>query len=192
MPRLTREDRRYLLRLARSAIARELGEDDLHDRIGQLSDELKTPQGCFVTLEKEGALRGCIGALEPVTPLADGVEENAKNAAFHDPRFSPLKKQELDQIEIEISRLTVPVDLQFSTPEELLEKLKPGVHGVILKRGWHRSTFLPQVWDQLPDKVQFLEHLCRKAGLGGNCWKEKDLSIKVYEVEHFSEKELGA
>lgn len=192
MSRLTREDRQYLLRLARSAIARELGEDDLPDRIGEPSAALESPQGCFVTLEKQGALRGCIGTLEPVSPLADGVKENAKNAAFHDPRFSPLKKQELDQIQIEISRLTVPVDLQFSRPQELLEKLKPGVHGVILQRGWHRSTFLPQVWDQLPDKVQFLEHLCRKAGLGGNCWKEKDLSIKVYEAEHFSEKELGA
>lgn len=192
MPRLSREDRQYLLRLARSAIARELGEDALYDRGGEPSTELKNPQGCFVTLEKEGALRGCIGTLEPVTSLAEAVEENAKNAAFHDPRFSPLKTQELNQIEIEISRLTIPVDLQFHSPEELLEKLKPGVHGVILQFGPRRATFLPQVWDQLPDKVQFLEHLCRKAGLGGSCWKERDLSVKIYEVEHFSEKEIGA
>lgn len=192
MPNLSREDRQYLLRLARSAIAEELGEAERTDATGPLPEEMKKPQGCFVTLEKQGALRGCIGTLEPATALVDAVKENAKNAAFHDPRFSPLKKQELDEVEIEISRLTVPVDLHFQSPEELLEQLKPGIHGVILHRDWHRSTFLPQVWDQLPDKVQFLEHLCRKAGLGGNCWKEKGLSVKVYEVEHFSEKEHSA
>ena len=192
MPGLSREDRRYLLQLARLSICRELGEGGPEQRTGPPSGELASPQGCFVTLEKDGALRGCIGTLEPVTPLVDAVKDNARNAAFHDPRFSPLKKHELDKIEIEISRLTVPVPLEFNSPEELLARLKPGVHGVILQRGWHRSTFLPQVWDQLPDKVQFLEHLCRKAGLAGNCWKEKDLSVKIYEVEHFSEKELGA
>jgi AmmeMemoRadiSam system protein A len=192
MSDLSSQDRKRLLQIARSSIAAELGETEPADRPPSPSPPLQQPQGCFVTLQKSGALRGCIGTLEPKTPLIDAVAENAKNAAFHDPRFSPLTKEELGSVDIEISRLTVPVKLEFGSPEELLERLKPGVHGVILSRGWRRATFLPQVWDQLPDKIRFLEHLCQKAGMGGGCWKATDLSIQVYEVEHFSEKEIDA
>ncbi len=191
MSDLSPRDRRSLLNVARSAIATVLGEADRVKRPEAPSPELTRQQGCFVTLQKNGALRGCIGTLEPRTPLLDAVEENAKNAAFHDPRFPPVEKEELEQLDIEISRLTVPEDLDFSDPETLLERLEPGTHGVIISRGWKRATFLPQVWEQLPEKRLFLEHLCQKAGMGRNCWKEAGLSVQVYRVEHFSEKELG-
>ena len=190
MSDLSRQEREELLKVARSAIAAAVGASRGVKRPESPSPDLRQPQGCFVTLQKGGALRGCIGTLEPRAPLVEAVEENARNAAFHDPRFSPVGAEELDQIDIEISRLTVPVDLEFDSPQDLLEKLKPGVHGVILGRGRQRGTFLPQVWDQIPDKRRFLEHLCMKAGMGGDCWKEKDLSVQVYQVEHFSEKEL--
>ena len=190
MPDLSRQEREELLKIARSAIAAALGAARQVDRPSSPSPDLTRPQGCFVTLQKGGNLRGCIGTLEPRTPLLSAVEDNAKNAAFHDPRFSPVKPEELEEIDIEISRLTVPVDMAFDSPENLLEKLAPGVHGVIISRGFHRGTFLPQVWDQLPDKRLFMEHLCRKAGMAADCWKQKGLSVQVYEVEHFSEKDL--
>ncbi|MGD8368339.1 MAG: AmmeMemoRadiSam system protein A [Desulfobacterales bacterium] len=190
MSDLSRQEREKLLRVARSAIAAALGAADQMEKPDSPTPALLRPQGCFVTLQKGGALRGCIGMLEARSSLLEAVEESAKNAAFHDPRFSPLTKEELEQVDIEISRLTVPEDLHFETPDDLLEKLKPGEHGVILGIGYRRATFLPQVWEQVPDKRLFLEHLCRKAGMGRNCWKEKGLSVQVYRVEHFSEKDL--
>jgi AmmeMemoRadiSam system protein A len=188
MAQLSDQDRATLLKAARTAIAVSLGAaDGKAAPKTDVSPVLMEKSGCFVTLHKRGMLRGCIGTLEPTQTLLQGVQENARNAAFHDPRFPELTVEELSQVDIEISRLTVPEPLLFDSPEDLLNRLKPGVHGVILAKGWHRATFLPQVWEQLPDKRSFMEHLCRKAGMGGNCWKEKDLVIKVYEVEHFSE-----
>lgn len=190
MSDLSRQERESLLKVARSAIAEALGAAKQVEKPASPSPLLVKPQGCFVTLQKGGALRGCIGMLEARSPLLEAVEESAKNAAFRDPRFSPLTKEELEQVDIEISRLTVPEPLPYDSPDDLLEKLEPGEHGVILSIGYRRATFLPQVWEQLPDKRLFLEHLCRKAGMGKDCWKEKGLSIQIYRVEHFSEKDL--
>ncbi|MBW1696216.1 MAG: AmmeMemoRadiSam system protein A [Deltaproteobacteria bacterium] len=187
MSELTDHDRRALLVLARSTIESNLIKDRRVIRPANMTPALTEKRGCFVTLHKRGNLRGCIGTIEPKTSLVASVEENAVNAAFSDPRFPPLAEDELPDIEIEISVLTVPKTLEYSSPEELKQKLKPHIHGVILSRGWQRSTFLPQVWKQLPETEDFLKNLCQKAGMERNCWKDKNTMVKVYEAEYFSE-----
>jgi AmmeMemoRadiSam system protein A len=154
------------------------------DLIGTLMEK----RGCFVTIHKSGRLRGCIGTIEPTTALVDCVIQNAINAAFNDPRFPTLENSELDEIDIEISVLTPPAKLHYTNEADLKDKLKPGLHGVILSQGPHRATFLPQVWDQLPDPEQFLSHLCQKASLDRSCWKDKQTRIETYQAEYFGEK----
>ncbi|WP_373497937.1 AmmeMemoRadiSam system protein A [Desulfococcus sp.] len=188
MTRLTDDEKKGLLRLARSVIASKVGAESGEAYPQSISSFLGQPMGCFVSLHKKKALRGCIGIIEPVAPLIDGIRENAVNAAFRDPRFPPIENRELDEINIEISVLTSPELLAFSTPRDLLRQLKPGVHGVILTKGGRRSTFLPQVWKQLPEKERFLEQLCLKAGMKRDCWKDSGIEVQVYEVESFSER----
>jgi len=190
MSTLTDEDRNTLLKLARSVITAEIIKDSSADRPEVISPAMKEKRGCFVTLHKKGILRGCIGTIEPVKSLISGVEDNALNAAFRDPRFPPAKADELTDIDIEISVLTVPRILEWENGEDLKRKLKPGVHGVILSQGWHSSTFLPQVWEQLPDTQLFLEHLCQKGGMKKTCWMDKETVVKVYEAEYFSEETI--
>lgn len=187
MAALTDEDRKSLLKLARSVIAAELFTGSEIERPQALAEALKENRGCFVTLHKQGLLRGCIGTIEPVRSLVSNVEENARNAAFSDPRFPPLEVDELPAVEIEISVLTVPAIIAYQDAEDLKQKLQPGIHGVIISKDWHSATFLPQVWEQLPDKEVFLGHLCQKAGMHKNCWKDKDITVKVYKAEYFSE-----
>jgi AmmeMemoRadiSam system protein A len=187
MANLTPEDRQALVKLAQSAIAAELDPTAAVQRPQVLSEALKEKRGCFVTLHKKGQLRGCIGTIEPVRPLVENVEENARNAAFRDPRFPALTSDELPEIDLEVSVLTVPEILAYKDPVELKRKLVPGTHGVIITSGWHSATFLPQVWDQLPDPETFLSHLCRKAGMQPGCWQSKDVIVKVYRAEYFSE-----
>lgn len=187
MANLNNEDRAALLKLARSTIEAELVKEAKIIRPEKLTPALTENKGCFVTLHKEGALRGCIGNIEAVKPLVKGVEENALNAAFRDPRFPCLESKELKDIDIEISVLSVPRELFFNDENDLKSKLKKGVHGVILSSGWHKATFLPQVWEQLPNEEKFLEHLCTKAGMRKDCWKNKTTKVHVYEAEFFSE-----
>jgi AmmeMemoRadiSam system protein A len=187
MQSLAEQDRRALLALARSAIAAQLFSDVQPQRPQLPSSVLLQPRGCFVTLHKHGNLRGCIGTIEAKRSLVELVEENACNAAFRDPRFSPLMAAELDQIDIEISVLTPPAELDYQGPQDLIAKLRPGIDGVILSKEWYGATFLPQVWEQLPRPEAFLDHLCRKAGLSGDCWKKADIVIKTYQAEYFSE-----
>ena len=187
MSTLTQADKTFLVQFARSVIEEALGTGSRLTVPDHSSEAIFNKHGCFVTLHKKGILRGCIGTIEPEHALIQGIEENARNSAFRDPRFPPLEKDELPSIQVEVSVLTVPQELTFSDAEDLKAKLKPGVHGVILSRGWHRSTFLPQVWDQLPDKETFLGHLCQKAGLAKNCWQDTETVVEVYEAEYFSE-----
>lgn len=191
MTRLSDDDKKALLALARSVIAAEAGAEAQTATPRKVSADLTQPRGCFVSLHKKKALRGCIGIIEPVAPLMDGIRDNAINAAFRDPRFPPLDARELAEIDIEISVLTTPAPLAFSSPRDLLRQLKPGVHGVILTKGGRRSTFLPQVWKQLPEKERFLEHLCMKAGMKRDCWKDPGVEVQVYEVECFSEEPVS-
>ncbi len=186
MSDLTLKDKKLLLKLARSVIGGKLSGRDI-SLPDDISPVLKEKRGCFVTLHKKGMLRGCIGTIEPVQPLIECVAENAINAAFKDPRFPPLDKSEFSQVDIEISVLTVPEKLEYKDGNDLVSKLKPGIHGVILSKGWHRSTFLPQVWDQLPVAEIFLSHLCQKGGMPGDCWKDGSVTVQVYEAEYFGE-----
>ena len=181
-------DREALIKLARQALhAAVCGEILPELDYTQLSDHLKEFGATFVTLTKNGELRGCIGILEANKPLADDVCQHAVAAALEDYRFPPVQPDELDQIKIEISRLTQPVDLNYVDSDDLLRKLRPGVHGVILRDGWNRATFLPQVWEKLPDPAEFLSHLCYKMGASPQLWRQKKLDVKVYTVEEFRE-----
>ncbi len=182
---------KLLLAMARNAIAAELGEGDFNEP--SLAPDTQThllekKMGVFVTLHHRGELRGCIGTLEPVMSLAKEVVENARHAAFHDPRFPALTQKEFLEIDMEISVLTPPRTMDYTEPEDLKKKLKPGIHGVILEKHGAKATFLPQVWDQLPEPDVFLEHLCRKAGLSSHAWKESDITIQTYTAHSFKEK----
>lgn len=187
MAALTDSDKAYLVKFARSVIQEALKKGEKLGSADTGSPALYEKRGCFVSLHQRGNLRGCIGTIEPEQSLLEGVEANALNAAFRDPRFSPLKAKELQMTDIEVSVLTVPQKLMFKDADDLKAQLKPGIHGVILSKGWQRATFLPQVWEQLPDTEMFLKHLCQKAGLGSDCWKDPDIQVEVYEAEYFSE-----
>lgn len=182
--KLSAEQKAYLLRLARvslnSAVQRTPGFDTT-----QIPESFREHRGCFVTLTSNGNLRGCIGYIEPIKPLYQAVIENAGNAALRDPRFSTVTANELTGIKVEVSVLTRPQPLKFSNADDLLKKLLPGVHGVILQNGSFQSTFLPQVWEQLPDKISFLERLSLKAGMPRDGWKSSQ--VQIYTAEHFSE-----
>jgi AmmeMemoRadiSam system protein B/AmmeMemoRadiSam system protein A len=182
----TKELQINLLKIARNSLRAAVHDEPL-PHPGELSELFKNNRGCFVTLTKSNQLRGCIGYIEPIKPLYQAIIENARNAALYDNRFSPVRADEIDSLSIEISVLSQPKPLSFKTPSELLQLLRPGVDGVILSSGSHQSTFLPQVWEQLPDKIQFLEHLSIKGGMPKDGWK--NASIKIYSVEHFSEEQ---
>ncbi len=182
-------ERQILLRLARQAITAALnGQRSTPLDLENLPPRLKKRGATFVTLTRHGNLRGCIGALEPYLPLAEDVREHAIAAALEDFRFSPVQAAELDEIEIEISRLTQPQPLEYEGPVDLLDKLRLGIDGVILIDGFHRATFLPQVWEKLPEKSAFLEHLCQKMGAPADLWRRKKLTVLTYQVEEFHEK----
>ncbi len=190
MEKLTPEERSILLRLAREAI-----EDAVNGRplkaldLESLPPALRQPGATFVTLTRQGELRGCIGALEAYQPLAEDVREHAVGAALQDYRFPPVQPQELPETKIEISRLTPPQPLHYETPEQLLNLLRPGIDGVILRDGLQRATFLPQVWEKLPDAKDFLDHLCLKMGAPASLWRHKRLQVYIYQVEEFHEEE---
>ncbi len=185
---LSPQERLILLRLARQAIEEAIqGKPSSPLDLQSLPEALRQPGASFVTLTIHGELRGCIGALEAYQPLAEDVREHAAGAALQDYRFLPVNEVELNDIEIEVSRLTPPQPLKYKTPQELLECLRQGVDGVILRDGMHRSTFLPQVWDKLPDPADFLSHLCAKMGSSPNTWRYRPLQVYTYQVEEFHE-----
>ncbi|QYZ64822.1 MAG: hypothetical protein OI74_06360 [Gammaproteobacteria bacterium (ex Lamellibrachia satsuma)] len=148
------------------------------------STELQAIRASFVTLNKRGRLRGCIGHLEAIKPLIEDVAENAYSAAFRDPRFPPLSPHEYDELDIHLSVLTPAVPLPFESESDLIQQLRPGIDGLILVDGMARGTFLPSVWESLPKAEDFLRHLKRKAGLPENHWSET-LEIHRYETEVF-------
>jgi AmmeMemoRadiSam system protein A len=187
--RLTEEDGKYLLSVARETIEERL----LQRKPANPSNRVESPvcserRGTFVTLTTGGVLRGCIGHIVAQEPLVEGIRINAINAAFRDPRFpKPLTPKEWERVKIEVSILTDPAPLSYSDGEDLRRKLRPGVDGVILKKGFYQATFLPQVWEQLPDVEEFLMHLCLKAGLDGSAWKREKLEVLTYQAQAFHE-----
>ena len=185
---LSPDDRKRLLELAREAMTDAVtGKRKKDIDISSISDPLRQIGASFVTLTIEGELRGCIGTLEAYQPLYRDVQDHAIQSALEDYRFPPVTAEEIPLISIEISRLTSPVPLPYKKPEELPGLLKPHVDGVILKDGFHRATFLPQVWQQLPEPPIFLSHLCQKMGAAPDLWKRKVLEVSIYHVEEFSE-----
>lgn len=187
---LSDQEGQYLLNVARTTIESALEPESPNPgpAVVPPTERLEAPGASFVTLHtRTGALRGCIGSLAARRPLVDDVRANALAAAFEDPRFPPLTKEELTDLVIEVSVLTPPEQLYTETPQELVERLRPNVDGVIVERGWHRATFLPQVWEQLPRPEDFLTHLCYKAGMSGRAWTEGDLDVSIYGVQKFEE-----
>jgi AmmeMemoRadiSam system protein A len=179
-----------LIRLARQTIAERLGLPVQRpvSREEILDPALQEKRGVFVTLNKHGRLRGCIGSLVGLEPIAEGVRRNALNAAFNDSRFPPVTPDEFDDLQIDISVLSQPRPLPYKDSADLLQKLRPGIDGVILRGpGGASATFLPQVWEQLPDPQLFLSHLCLKAGLPQSAWQSGQLDIDTYQVQHFEE-----
>lgn len=186
--RLTIEEQKTLLRLARQALEHGVRSEKLPPLDpAVLTSTLQAEGSSFVTLTVRGQLRGCIGSLEPYQPLAEDVREHAVAAALHDPRFPPVEEAELNGIRIEVSRLTDPIPLDYKNADDLLSKLCPHVDGIILRDGFHRATFLPQVWEKIPDRADFLDNLCYKMGETPDAWRRKHLDVLTYRVEEFHE-----
>ena len=183
----SRAEQLQLLQLARNSIKHGLEHNEaLAPCEADFDDHLKASAAAFVTLEKQGELRGCIGSIEAYRSLIEEVAEHAWNAAFRDPRFSPVSFPELAQLHIEISILTAPQTISFHTEPEFMDQIIPGKDGLILQDGHRRSLFLPAVWEKLPDLDSFLSHLKQKAGLPENYWSETIQFKRFYSFE-FSE-----
>ncbi len=179
-----------LIGLAREAIERELGKDVERALVSAQDAELlawlAAPAATFVTLTRDGRLRGCIGTLEARRALRDDVVGNACAAAFEDPRFTPLTVEELDGLRVEVSLLSPATPIDCHSEAELLGAVRPGVDGLVLECGKQRATFLPQVWGELPEPSEFLAALRRKARLESDFWSD-EMRFWRYTVEKFEE-----
>lgn len=188
---LNAEQGGLLLRLARHTLEAEFGRRK-REAAPELPDDsiFQEHRGVFISLIKHGQLRGCIGSLIGIEPLADAVRRHTVNAAFSDRRFPMLSADELPDVRIEISALTAPHQLAYTDGEDLVCKLRPLVDGVIIKMPQGMgATFLPQVWHELPKPEIFLEQLCRKAGLPGSAWRSSGLIVQTYQAVRFIEEE---
>ncbi len=183
---LSEEQGSILLNLVRETIGQRLGVFVKKSPAG-FAPALQQSCATFVTLKIEGKLRGCIGNLEPSGGLVESIRSNALSAAFHDHRFSPLTVEEFGRVEVEISILSPAEPLEYQDGAELVDKLRAGIDGVILQLGNARATFLPQVWEQLPEPADFLNHLCQKAGLEPSAWRHDHPDIFLYQVRSFKE-----
>ncbi len=175
-----------LLQLARNSVNHGI----THGRaisvvLSDFESELQAPGAAFVTLEKRGQLRGCIGSVEAYRPLVEDVAENAWNAAFRDPRFESVTRTELHQLHFDISVLTRPEPMQFESENDLKHQIVPREDGLILQDGYRRGLFLPAVWEKLPEVEVFLAHLKQKAGLPADHWSE------TIQIERFHSFEFG-
>jgi len=186
----TAEQQEFLLQLAR----RTLSEVVNHKRFPEVNPDevpkdLTESRACFVTLTLDGRLRGCIGDIFPRRFLYQAVVHSAAAAAVADRRFPPVRPDEIDRIQIEISLLSLPTPLKFKSPDELLEKLRPGIDGAVLRVGQKQATYLPSVWEQIPDKREFLERLAEKAGLDRSDWTSPKARILLYQAQAFHEQQ---
>lgn len=172
-----------LLAIARAMISSALGKPVQAD---ESAPWLKEPGATFVTLTQQGELRGCIGSLEAHRPLLADVKANALAAALRDPRFAPLSAAELENTQVEVSLLSPLSPITFSSEQDALAQLRPNVDGIVFECGRYRSTFLPQVWEQLPQPAEFMAHLKHKAGLSPGFW-DKDVKLFRYTVNKWKE-----
>lgn len=182
---LCEEEHILLRQIAKNAVqhALQTGEH-LSVDTARYPRPLREHGASFVTLKKNGELRGCIGSLEAHQPLANDVAHNAYAAAFSDPRFPPLTEKEFTEVDFHLSVLTPPVPMKFTSEEDLIKQLRPSIDGLVLEDGFHRGTFLPAVWESLPDASQFLQHLKLKAGLPANHWSGT-LTVSRYTSDSF-------
>jgi len=191
----SKKEKEYMLNLARQSISWYLKYNVIpKPNPDELTENLKENRPCFVTLTKRDfGLRGCIGTFEFNSPLYKNIISRAIASATQDIRFLPVEYDELKDIKIEISILTEPKKLDFVDPQDLLNKLTPNQDGVILYTEYGPATYLPQVWEQLPDKELFLSSLCNKAGAPSNYWKTnyKNLKVEIYRAIHFEENIYG-
>lgn len=174
---------RVLLPIARAAISRAL---EIPSAADETASWLAEHGACFVTLTQHGELRGCIGTLQAHRSLLADIKSNAVSAALHDPRFMPLSAEELDITAVEISLLSATQPMEVRHETDALAQLRPGVDGIVFEYGRYRSTFLPQVWEQLPRPHQFMAHLKRKAGLPDDFWAE-GVKLSRYTVTKWRE-----
>ena len=182
--KLSNEDQQICLQIAHDSIEHGLQQGTaIRVNSADYPDDLQQNLATFVTLHKNGELRGCIGTLEADQPLINDIAEHAFAAAFHDPRFPALDTNELEQLNIEISVLGKPESMVFNDEEDILQQIRPNIDGLILEHGYNRGTFLPSVWEQLPDKKDFLNHLKIKAGFSAHWW---DKAVKISRYETFS------
>ncbi len=194
--KLTIEEGRFLVGLARKAVEEFLYFAKRIEPPQDIPPKLREPRGIFVTIEKivekedgiQHVLRGCIGYPEPVKPLVEATVEVAIAAAIEDPRFAPLTEDELDYVIFEVSVLTKPKEVKYEDPEELPRKIEVGRHGLIIESGFYRGLLLPQVaveneWSA----VEFLQHACYKAALYRDCWKSRSVKVYVFEAQIFAE-----
>lgn len=182
---LSEKQRETLLGIARDSIQHGLQHNTPMDvALEDLDPVLREKRATFVTLELRGDLRGCIGSLEPRAALAADVARNAFLAAFRDPRFTPVTEGESNRLEIHISVLSRPEPMSFKSEQDFVNQLRPGVDGVILEDGRHYGTFLPSVWEDLPEKADFVKHLKMKAGLPPDHWS-KTIKAYRYTTEYF-------
>lgn len=188
---LTETSRRILLDLAYQSIESGLNTGhplniNLRDYPGVLSRQTAT----FVTLQKNKQLRGCIGMLKAVLPLAEDICENAYSAAFNDPRFPALERSELEGVDVHISILSPADEMEFSSEQDLISQIRPQIDGLILESGCRNGTFLPSVWQSIPTSEQFLQHLKQKAGLAKNYWSDH-IKVFRYTTEVISKDSLA-
>ncbi len=175
-----------LLEIAKNSIKSHFGKTMLETKTLSKDNPQLLEQGAvFVTLTLDGELRGCIGSIIAHRSLLDDLIHNAKAAAFEDPRFPPLSEEEFSKIDIELSLLSMPKEIPYKDIEDLKSKISVNVDGVVLRDGNYQSTFLPQVWEQLPSFDLFFAHLCQKAGLGTDCLLNHP-QIFTYQVEKIS------
>jgi len=185
----TLEQGKKLVDLARHSIETFFTKKNLE--LGNLKEELSEKQGVFVTLTKDGELRGCIGYPEPVFPLYKAVIDAARAAAFQDPRFPPLSRDELKEIAIEVSVLTIPQEIKVEKPEDYLDEIIIGEDGLIIRCMYGSGLLLPQVATEFKwDVKTFLEHLCLKANLPSDEWMNiEENKIYKFQAQIFAEKE---
>jgi hypothetical protein len=182
---LTEAHRKQLLEIARASIEHGLNhQQPLSVEPANYAAELQAVKASFVTLMLHEDLRGCIGTITAFQPLVSDVAQHAYAAAFEDPRFSPLQLTEFMELSIHISVLTTPQPIHFTSEEDLIKQLQPGIDGLILQEKWHRSTFLPSVWESLPNPHDFLQRLKQKAGLSPHYWSDT-LTIQRYTTISF-------
>ncbi len=182
---LNENQKQQLQTIAKESIKHGLDTGEPVDiELSMYDKDLQNKRATFVTLHKHHQLRGCIGILEPLRPLAEDIAYNAFAAAFSDSRFPAVTPDEVELLDIHISILAKPEEMSFTSEDDLVSQLRPGIDGLIMQEGNQRGTFLPSVWESLTDKHDFLRHLKQKSGLAANYWSDT-IRVQRYTVEEF-------